>query len=283
MDASPETVKELQATYADIESTTDTGLNALARAMNAGGKLATSELNKAYAEAQIDLQESLTKQAAEYTNQQTEINKTFDKAMTDAEKTRDTAIASAMADLADALIEENKMFDEAVAQVNSELAEALAEAQADFVEKSEAARKQLSDTLNEIEKDFKDKLGKITDATKATTAAITAMIANFNAAKALMMTPIVIPAPVNAAGGAGGVGGTNGSTTNKNGTTAVTNINTNVTANTNASPAAIAASVVSAAKFGTVNTTTLAGIMAASAPKTTTPTAYSLSANLRDR
>jgi len=284
LDANPETIKELQATYADMEATTDTGLDALARAMNAGGKLATAELNKAYAQAQIDLQESLTKQAAEYTTQQTEINKTFNQAMADAEKTRDTAIAAAMADLAEALAEENKQFNEAVAQVNSELATALAEAQVDFAEKTEAARKELNDTLTEIEKDFKDKLGKITNATKATTAAIATMLANFNTAKQLMMTPIVIPAPTYAGGGGGSVNtNTLAGIAKASGTTAVTNINTNVTANTNASPDAIAASVVSAAKFGTVNTTTLAGIMAASAPKTPKPSAYSLSANLRDR
>jgi uncharacterized protein YecT (DUF1311 family) len=71
--------------------------------MNAGGKLATAELNKAYTQAQVDLQQSLTKQAAEYTAQQAQINKTFNQAMAEAEKTRDTAIASAMADLAEAL------------------------------------------------------------------------------------------------------------------------------------------------------------------------------------
>jgi DNA-directed RNA polymerase subunit F len=268
MDANPETIKELQATYADIEATTDTGLDALAKAMNAGGKLATAELNKAYAEAQTDLQQSLRKQAAEYTAQQAQINKTFNQAMAEAEKTRDAAIAAAMADLAEALAEENKQFNEAVAAVNSELATSLAEAQADFVEKSQEARKQLNDTLTEIEKDFKDKMGKISDATKATSSEITKMLANFNATKAIMQTPIVIPAPIYAAGASGGGGGgsTGGSSSTK---TATTNITTNVTANTNASPTAIAAVVTNGIKYGTVNTTTLAGIMAASAPKTT--------------
>ena len=281
MDANPETIKELQATYADIESTTDTGLDALAKAMNAGGKLATAELNKAYAEAQVDLQQSLTKQAAEYTAQQAQINKTFNQAMAEAEKTRDAAIAAAMADLAEALAEEKKQFNEAVAAVNSELATALAEAQADFVEKSEAARKELNNTLTEIEKDFKDKMGKISDATKATSTEITKMLANFNATKAILEKPIIIPAPIYAAGGGGGAAGggsSGGSSTTK---TATTNITTNVTAQTNASPTAIAAVVTNGIKYGTVNTTTLAGIMAASAPKTTT--AQSLSANLRDR
>jgi DNA-directed RNA polymerase subunit F len=284
MDANPDTIKELQTTYADIEATTDTGLDALAKAMNAGGKLATAELNKAYVEAQTDLQQALTKQAAEYTEQQAQINKTFNQAMAEAEKTRDAAIAAAMADLAEALAEENKQFNEAVASVNSELATSLAEAQADFVEKSEAARKQLSDTLTEIEKDFKDKMGKISDATKATSSEITKMLANFNATKAILEKPIIIPAPIYAAGGGGGGGGGSSSSSSSTAQTATTNIVTNVTASTNASPSAIANAVTNAAKFGTVNTTTLAGIAAASAPQTPKPTtAYSLSAALRDR
>jgi hypothetical protein len=259
MNANPETIKELQATYADIESTTDTGLDALAKAMNTGGKLATAELNKAYAEAQTDLQQSLTKQAAEYTAQQVQINKTFTQAMAEAEKTRDAAIAATMADLAEAIAEENKMFNEAVAEVNSELATALTEAQADFVEKSEAARKELNDTLTEIEKDFKDKMGKITDATKATNTEITKMLANFNTTKAILEKPIVIPAPIYAAGGGGSLasGAVAGVTGGKS-TTSTTNITTNVTAQTNASPSSIAAVVTNGIKYGTVTTMPLA-------------------------
>jgi hypothetical protein len=251
LNATPETMKELQSTFLAMESQTNTGMDALGKAMNAGGKLATAELNEAYAEAQTDLQFALAKQAAEYTAKQAEINKTFNTAMTEAEKTRDAAIATVTADLAEALAEENKMFNEAIAEVNSELAEALAEAQADFVEKSEAARKELNDTLTEIEKDFKDKLGKITDATKKTSGEITKMLANFNATKAILEKPIVIPAPIYAAGAGGGGGGGGGSTTTKTGTTNTTNITTNVTAQTNASPKAIEAVVTNGIKYGT--------------------------------
>jgi hypothetical protein len=256
LNASPETMKELQTTYAEMEATTDTGLDALGKAMNAGGKLATAELNKAYAEAQTDLQQALTKQAAEYTAQQAQINKTFNQAMAEAEKTRNTAIAAAMADLAEALAEENKQFNEAVASVNSELATSLAEAQADFVEKSEAARKELNDTLNEIEKDFRDKMGKISDATKATSSEITKMLANFNSTKSIMQTPIVIPAPIYAAGGGGGVTSAGGSSSSSSSKNSTTNITTNVTANTNASPTSIAAVVTNGIKYGTVSTST---------------------------
>jgi hypothetical protein len=253
LNATPETMKELQATFLAMETETNTGMDALGKAMNAGGKLATAELNKMYAEAQTDLQVALQKQAADYTAKQAEINKTFTEAMTEAEKTRDEAIATVTADLAEALAEENKMFNEAVAEVNSDLAEALAEAQADFVEKSEAARKELNDTLTEIEKDFKDKLGKITDATKKTSGEITKMLANFNATKAILEKPIIIPAPIYMAGaGGGGGGGGGGSTSTQTGTTTTTNITTNVTAQTNANPNAIAAVVTNGIKYGTV-------------------------------
>jgi hypothetical protein len=127
----------------------------------------------------------------------------------------------------------------------------LAEAQADFVEKSEAARKELNDTLTEIEKDFKDKLGKISDATKATSAEITKMLANFNATKSILEKPIIIPAPIYAAGGGGGGGGGGGSTGGSSlSGTATTNITTNVTAQTNANPNAIASTVTNYIKFG---------------------------------
>jgi hypothetical protein len=284
LDASPETVKELQDAYKDMESTTQHGVDTLAKSMSTFGNLATEELNQAYTQAQSDLKSALADQAKEYLTAQSEINTAFNKAMTDAEATRDTAIASAQADLAEALAEENKNFNEAVAEINADLAESLAEAQKDFVEASNAARKDLEDSLTAIEKEFKDKLGKITDATKATNKEITALLTNFNNTKKLLETPIIIPAPIYAAGSGGGGGGGGSSSSSSSTKTATTNITTNVTANTNASPTAIASVVTNGIKYGTVNTTTLAGITAASAPKATTvKTAQSLSASLRDR
>jgi hypothetical protein len=146
--------------------------------------------------------------------------------------------------------------------------ESLAQAEQDFVEASNAARKDLEDSLTAIEKEFKDKLGKITDATKATNKEINALLTNFNNTKKLLETPIVIPAPVYAAGSGGG-GGSSSSSSSSTTKTATTNITTNVTANTNASPTAIASVVTNGIKYGTVNTTTLAGIMAASSTSNT--------------
>jgi hypothetical protein len=281
LNSSPEMMKELQSTYKDMETTTQKGVDTLAKSMSTFGNLATEELNQAYTQAQSDLKSALADQAKEYLTAQSEINTAFNKAMTDAEVTRDTAIANAQSDLAEALAEENKNFNESVAEINADLAESLAQAQQDFVEASNAARKDLEDSLTAIEKEFKDKLGKITDATKATNKEITALLTNFNNTKKLLETPIIIPAPIYAAGSGGGGGGSSSSSSSSTTKTATTNITTNVTANTNASPTAIASVVTNGIKYGTVNTTTLAGITAASAPKTTT--AQSLSANLRDR
>jgi hypothetical protein len=265
LDASPETVKELQDAYKDMEKTSNHGVDELAKSMSTFGNLATEELNQAYSQAQSDLKSALADQAKEYLRAQSEINTAFNKAMTDAEATRDTAIANAQSDLAEALAEENKNFNEAVAEINADLMESLAEAEKDFVEASNQARKDLEDSLTAIEKEFKDKLGKITDATKATNKEITALLANFNATKKLLETPIIIPAPIQAVG----VGTSTSTTKTGTGTTktntTTTNITTNVTANTNASPTAIATVVTNGIKYGTVNT------------------AQSLSSNLRDR
>ena len=274
LEASPEAVKELQDAYKDMEKTTQHGVDALAERMNTWGTLATDELNEAYAQAEIDLKNALADQSKQYLASQAEINTAFNKAMTDAEATRDTAIANAQSDLAEALAEENKNFNESVAEINADLAESLAQAQQDFVEASNAARKDLEDSLTAIEKEFKDKLGKITDATKATNKEITALLTNFNNTKKLLETPIVIPAPIYAAGSGGGGGGGGSSSSSSSTKTATTNITTNVTANTNASPTAIASVVTNGIKYGTVNTTTLAGITAASAPKTTSSFSY---------
>jgi hypothetical protein len=260
LDASPEAVKELQDAYKDMEKTTQHGVDALAERMNTWGTLATDELNEAYAQADIDLKNALADQSKQYLAQQAEINVAFNKAMTDAEATRDTAIANAQADLAEALAEENKNFNESVAQINADLSESLAEAQKDFVEASNAAKKDLEESLTAIQKEFDEKLKKITDATKATNKEITNLLTNFNNTKKILETPIVIPAPIQAGGGGGGGGGSS-SSSSKTGTTtsktSATNITTNVTANTNASPAAIATSVTNAIKLGTTGGATI--------------------------
>ena len=297
LEANPATVDELKNTFVDLEGVTNTGLDRVAEAMNSGGSLATAELNKAYAQAKIDTQNMLQEQTKAFANAQAEVSKQFAKDMADAENTRDTAIAEAHTAYAEAIAAVNQDLQDSIAEVKKDLADALAEAAASLAEAQSEARKELSDDLSAIQKDFEEKLGKINDATKATVAAIAALKSAIASANAMTISvgsgggggggggggvvvtpvkPAVTPIPSFATAGAKGYEGmtqaqVNAELARERGNVSVTVNTTNAT-----SPAAIATSVVNEIKFGTVNTTTLAGIMAASGSSSnTTSTGYS--------
>lgn len=181
--ATPETIKALQATYLEMESTSENGLDALATAMNTGGRLATNELTKAYYEAQQDTANALTRQAEIYQESMAEIARNFEEAMAEAEKQRD-----------ETLKELAKDYKKAMEEINKELETALKEAYDEMVEAQEEARKELADNLAEIEKDMVEKLGSITNATNTTTQAIQALVAALSAAKAFT-TPTIPSSP----------------------------------------------------------------------------------------
>lgn len=197
--ATPETIKELQATFRAMETQTDGGLDALAVAMNKGANLATDELNKAYREAQNDLTVFLAEQASDYMAAQAEINREFTAQMTEAEKTRDEALASAQADLTEALATIDKEFQTRIKDINKNLNEALAEAAKNLAEATAKAKKQLADTLAEVEKEFNEKLGNIKNAVASTLAAI----AQLKAAQAAAASAVYTGTPFGQAGSGG--------------------------------------------------------------------------------
>jgi hypothetical protein len=226
LNAKPETIAELKATYTDLEKLTNTGLDAVANAMNNGGQLATAELNQAYQQAKIDTQNMLTEQTKAYADAQAAITKQFDKDMAEAANTRDKA-----------LLDAKTAMDKAIAEANK----ALADAQA-------AARKQLTDDLTAINKEFTDKLAGVRDANQKTIDSINALKAAMASAASLSMsapasgTPVsgftpYITTPTTKAGSQGFIG------------PVAINNNTNVVAQTNASPVAIAKTVTASAKL----------------------------------
>ena len=319
--ASDSSITELQALYKDLETTSNTGLDALAISMNQGANLATAELTKAYKQAQADTAQALAEQNTNYLEQQAKItadfaknlakakteqaealaeaataqaealaealadfneaiadaNKAYEKGLADAKKTRDEAlaeanadyqealaeintqlaesIAEANADLAKALEEVNTELGDAIAETNKELADGLAEAEKEFADSQAEAKKTLAEALAEIQKEFEEKMGKATDATNVTKKAVKELLAAFNSAKALMETPIVIPAPVQAptGGGGGGGGGGFGTASWRRGEEAsMNNINVNVTGVNLTSPQATTDAVLSGIKYGSV-------------------------------
>ena len=242
LNAKPETIKELQNTYVDLERLTNTGMDGLANTMNQGANLATDELRKAYAQANADTARMLQEQATAYKATQADINTQFNKDMADAMTTRDRAIADAQ-----------KAMDKAMADANK----ALAEAQA-------AARKQLSEDLSAIQKEFDDKLGAIRNATANTIAQLNALKAAMALAQAQAAQPVPAPTftPVDESApklftGPIPLGAT------RTATGYTINNNTTVIAQTNASPSAIAQTATTASKLQSTVTLTSSQIVAA--------------------
>lgn len=116
--AGPEATKELQDLWSAVDTTSRTGLDALAATMNAGGKLATDELRTAYSQVAIDLKNSLAEVDAELMESLAEANKAYSEAMTEAKVVRDEALAEAQKDLTDALVKAQKEYEKAIDEIN---------------------------------------------------------------------------------------------------------------------------------------------------------------------
>jgi hypothetical protein len=266
--ASPEATKQLQALYGQVENISDNGMNELAQTMNAGGKLATDELREAYSQVAVDLKNSLAEVDSELKTSLAEANKVYETAMSEAKIARDERAAESVAQMNEQIASAKKRLSEALADAQKDLNKALIEAQVAYQK-----------AIDEIQKATEKKLADL----KAKLAEVAAAMAALGAQQAAFAA--MQAAPVYTFGGGGG-GGSTSSTGTK--TTTVNN-NTTVNAFTNANPGSIATAVTNAAKFSapvTVNTNTLAGIMAASAMKPTVAApkvAQSMSANLRDR
>ena len=249
-DASPEATKQLQALYGQVENISDNGLNELAKSMNAGGKLATDELREAYSQVAVDLKNSLAEVDSELKISLAEANKVYSEAMTRAQIDRDERSAESVARMNEQIADAKKRLGEALADAQKDLNKALLEAQIAYQK-----------AIDKIQKDTEKKLADL----KAKLSEVAQAMAALGAQQASLAAMAKAPTYTFAGGGSASTGtpfGQAGGTTVNN--------NTTVNAFTNANPNAIATAVTNAAKFSapvTTNTTTLAGIMAASAGK----------------
>jgi chromosome segregation ATPase len=158
LNASPETIQALNASFIEMEKVSDHGLDALAKSMNAGANLATEELRTAYAEVAVDLKASLAEVNVEMTKSLSEANENYSKAMTEAKTVRDEKLAEAAKDLMEALAEADKNYKEAVAEAKKTLKEALAEAATTLTEALAEVQKTYNKALDDIAKDTKEKI-----------------------------------------------------------------------------------------------------------------------------
>jgi X-X-X-Leu-X-X-Gly heptad repeat protein len=284
--SSPEQQAEIQKTFMDLESIQDTGLDTLAKSMSNGANLATSELRQAYDQVAIDLKNSLAQVDKELQESLAVQNAEYAMAMAEAKIERDTRMLEAATQLQEAIATAKANLDKALADVEATLAKSRAEAQKKLSEGLAEAQKVLQKALVDAQIAFQKAIDDISSSTAAKLKALQGQLAAVAAATASLQTatssytsaasfsttnPLSTTGSFNSSGGVG---------TTSYGPTIITNISgTNLT-----NPSTVASTAVSAIKYGTavtVNTTSLAGIAAASAPKPTT--AYSLSAALRDR
>lgn len=113
--ATPEMQKELQKVFAESEKLTESGMDALAKAIYDKSGLATNELKNLYLKTQSDLVQAMADEQAAYVKQQAEIQATFTKALAEA----NTALKNA---LSEAGIELNKSLDKVTADMTKKLA-----------------------------------------------------------------------------------------------------------------------------------------------------------------
>jgi hypothetical protein len=252
--ASPDATKELQDLYGQVEKISETGLDKLAATMNSGGKLATQELMTAYSQVAVDLKQSLLEVDTELNKSLADANAAYSEAMADAASNRTEKMAAAMTDLQEALAAAKLRFDDSLFEASRDLQRSLASAQKDY-----------QDAIDEINKatqkklaDLKLKLAEVAQAMAALGASQAAYAAMQNAPVYKPVVAATLPKTGSASGGSGGT---------------TTNITTNVTGVNMTDPNTTASVITNGIKYGTavtVNTTTLAGIAAASAPKTST-------------
>jgi hypothetical protein len=262
--SSPEATKELQALYGEVETISTSGMDQLAQTMNSGGKLATQELMDAYKKVATDLKASLSEVDQELNKSLAEAHTEYRRAMADAQAASMERIAEAKARMDESLADALVTLTRSRAEAKKQLDEGLAEAQKTLTESLAETQKKYGEAIDKINKDTQAKIADL----KLKLAEVAALMASLGAQQAAAAAMANAPTFVNIPGGTGSSGtpfGQAGGT--------VTNNNVSVTGYNLTSPAATGATVSNQLKYGsTVNTTTLAGILAASAPKATTPT-----------
>lgn len=252
--ASPEATKELQLLYGQVENVSEHGLDALAKTMNEGGKLATSELMEAYTQVATDLRESLTEvdrqmqeglaeaQAA-YAAAMTEAKAERDARMTEAMEAMNESIAEAKAALEAALAEAEKTLAKSRAEAQKRLNEGLAEAQKTLQKALEDAQRAYEKAIDEINKSTQKKLDELKAKLAEVAAQMAALQAAQAAAAAMANAPVYSPVPYTGMGG------------NTRGEYSTPSSTTNVTQNftsTKVDTQLVSTATVSAIRFGNV-------------------------------
>ena len=152
LNSTPEQQAEMRELFNTIESTANSGMDDLAQSLYEKNGLATQELKDLYAESELQLADSLARQAEMYDQELARIHAEFSESIADAQATMDEAMAEAQATLDEALLEAEMRRQEAILQADEDLREALVKANERFLK-----------DLENIEKTFNDKIAGMRD------------------------------------------------------------------------------------------------------------------------
>jgi hypothetical protein len=125
--ASPEAQGELQSLFAETQEMSAHGMDALANTMYEKSGLATEALRNLYSQAQVDLEAALIAENEFYTQQQLDIQATFQEGMVEAARVRDEALAEAEKALTEALAAATTALNESLAAIEKEFNKSMKE------------------------------------------------------------------------------------------------------------------------------------------------------------
>lgn len=261
---SPESAREMQELFGQLEDVSDSGVTDLAKSMSAGGKLATRALMEEYKKTQRDLGEALAKQnmlyqnalaeqAARFKEAMEKVNAELAKALAEAEKKLKQQISEQNSAYNASLAGSQKDYDEAIANAAKTRDEAFASAQEQLVEDIARSEKTMLDALTKLQKAFDEKLAPVRALVKGIGNEIAGLGGQIEALLARLrgaQNAYNNRAAQNAEGILGGGTRTPASSPEdaRNGNT--NNLNLNINANTDATPESIANAALNAIRFG---------------------------------
>ena len=154
LSASTDTQTQLKDLYGQVNTLSETGLDQLAATMNAGGKLATSQLMAAFKQVAIDVNESILEINDDLKENLAKANADYLEKMADSKAILEEALAAADAALAEANKSTMDEFNKAMKENAELLAEALKEIQTDYEDAIAAIAASTKEKLAELQADL---------------------------------------------------------------------------------------------------------------------------------
>lgn len=264
--SSPEQQQILVDLYNSLDDISKTGVTQLASNLNNALNFSTQEQMDAYNEVSSTLKTALAETTATLNADLAQAQAEHSAALAEAQLASQERIAEAKVKLDETLADALKTLIKSRADAKKQLDEGLAEAAKVLADSLAETQKKYGEAIDKINADTEKKLAAL----KAKMAEVAAAMAALGAAQAAQAAMANVPVYVPAAGGSSGSGSTG----------ITNNITTTVTGVNMTSPAATGQAVASQIQYGTtVNTTTLAGILAASNPKPVTTYTSSVNTN----